>query len=421
MQSDTYALRQEIRTRCEGLTMSQCVERYLDLYGPNENKTEAAKKKGKTFGRFLGGIPVNEASYFELCPFINLKMGWNLRFGDFCEEEQIGQLDRLKRIREATIEGVPIRANEQHFESCADLRRDFFAIEASLPPLLPPPTAALNTAVGSPIGISAPSHPIVETSKDTNGVGVRHAPAQGSPSRQHRPMILRGTIGLGLLVLLSLGALAISGYFSSPPLPLNHVSVAIEVSQEAEQSVPLSEAKLPLIAGDALKLTVKSNEPAYFYLIWLDAAGNVSPIWPWEDRLWNSRSRQMEKSGTSFVLPPQDSPTKEKFVYLKADKPGLNGILVIARRTPLGSDASLKDVISGFSLEGAASPLYSNVVVEIDREGIKRNRKRLPLSNELLQLPKNPLSQLHEFISNHASETGDAAHAICFSFGTVRD
>lgn len=427
-----YSLRQEIRTRCQDLNMKKCLDRYTHIYGENSPKSAAYKSKTKTFERFLSGIAISEDLYLELCPLINLMQGWDLRYGDFCEEKQIEQLDRLRRIDEASIAAKRLRANEDHRESCIGLKRDFSAISAALQQH--PMTNEVfpsKSQTGVAPNVSAQSNH-TSSALDVQPASSTTTPSQTladedltpNPSKGVRALNLKWlwlAAGLASFVLLALVASNIVAYFSKPQGHVSDPTFLIEVAQDGNPSVPLSEARLPLMAGDHLHISASTAEPLYYYIFCLDPAGRVVPKSPWIDDEWQSRSPQFDRPRTSLELPAAESSTKQGVFVLTKDDAGLHAIVLIARRSPLESDSELQKALKGFNPKAAAMPLYSNITVEIDRNGIKRNHQRVPLGDTIIQIDKNPLSQLQAFIKERVAQHGDAAMAICYSFGSSRD
>jgi hypothetical protein len=88
---------------------------------------------------------------------------------------------------------------------------------------------------------------------------------------------------------------------------------------------------LPLRAGDWMRVEAQSNRPAYLYVIYLDARGEASPLFPWRQYDWVNRPA--EEKRTRLHLP--EDPLKDA-APLEAGPSGIEAVLLLARDEPLG-------------------------------------------------------------------------------------
>jgi hypothetical protein len=93
----------------------------------------------------------------------------------------------------------------------------------------------------------------------------------------------------------------------------------------------------PVRAGDKMHLTVRFNQPACTYLIWLDSHGKATPLYP-----WNQDSIEVKEVAER---PPDCQPVKIIFSPMTIGsgwefdhQSGLETVLLLARRTPLGEN-----------------------------------------------------------------------------------
>jgi len=55
--------------------------------------------------------------------------------------------------------------------------------------------------------------------------------------------------------------------------------------ERASEPLPLEQAgATPVRTGGNMSLEAQLNQPAFTYFVWLDAAGNVLPLYPWNSQ-----------------------------------------------------------------------------------------------------------------------------------------
>lgn len=104
---------------------------------------------------------------------------------------------------------------------------------------------------------------------------------------------------------------------------------------------------LPVRSGQSMSVEVQYNRPAHTYLIWLGPDGTVVPLYPWnmdmiEDKTLTSPPPKCRP--TRFLLSPMTIGGGWPF----GQASGLETVLLLARREPLGTDVNLIDLLSGF-------------------------------------------------------------------------
>jgi serine/threonine protein kinase len=79
------------------------------------------------------------------------------------------------------------------------------------------------------------------------------------------------------------------------PLAIDDIRLSvwrtIDVGHDQLRGVisPNDTSALPLYAQDKVRLSVSVSHPAYLYVFWIDAAGKITPVYPWNQGEWNSR------------------------------------------------------------------------------------------------------------------------------------
>jgi len=100
----------------------------------------------------------------------------------------------------------------------------------------------------------------------------------------------------------------------------------------------------PVRNGGAMCLDARLKEPAYIYLIWIDAAGQTMPLYP-----WNNESLEIKDADEP---PPERRATRLVFSPLLGrswtigSEPGLETVLLLTRRNPLPADVKLASLIA---------------------------------------------------------------------------
>ena len=73
-------------------------------------------------------------------------------------------------------------------------------------------------------------------------------------------------------------------------------------------------------------IEIRASRAMYFYVLYLDATGEVSPVYPWENYNWGNRPAQEQRRAT-LNLPDDPGELKE----LTAGPSGIESIIVLAR------------------------------------------------------------------------------------------
>jgi hypothetical protein len=100
---------------------------------------------------------------------------------------------------------------------------------------------------------------------------------------------------------------------------------------------------LPVRASDWMSVEVHFNQPAFTYLVWLDCQGQAVPLYP-----WNYDSIEVKDLNQP---PPLRRPAKVIFSptlgtgWRFGPRGGLETVLLLARRTPLGEGTRLGSLL----------------------------------------------------------------------------
>jgi len=122
---------------------------------------------------------------------------------------------------------------------------------------------------------------------------------------------------------------------------------------------------LPVVSGGAMCIDAQLGEPAFIYLVWIDPQGRVLPLYP-----WNNETLEVTDVNES---PPTRRATKLVFspllgrAWTFGDQPGMETVVVLARRTPLPSDVHLDSFFEELSSDDRTQMLDRRAVVTISK------------------------------------------------------
>jgi hypothetical protein len=115
------------------------------------------------------------------------------------------------------------------------------------------------------------------------------------------------------------------------PIPLSAEMEVLVHRPGIEEALSIDQSGvLPIRQGDVIQIKAALSEPAYVYLIWLDADGHVDPLYPW-DRNFLSNSPPEVRRKTVI------SPEEVNRGWPVEGPSGLETALLLVRRTPIES------------------------------------------------------------------------------------
>jgi hypothetical protein len=155
------------------------------------------------------------------------------------------------------------------------------------------------------------------------------------------------------------GAAALAWWHNAPAKRLpksldGKLTVLVRPPDRTIDPVPVDQpGALPVVSGGAMCIDAQLDEPAFIYLIWIDSRGHVLPLYPWN----NETLEVMDVNEP----PPTRRATKLVFspllgrVWTFGDQPGMETVVVLARRTPLPSDVKLGSIFESALIPSAAA------------------------------------------------------------------
>jgi tRNA A-37 threonylcarbamoyl transferase component Bud32 len=104
---------------------------------------------------------------------------------------------------------------------------------------------------------------------------------------------------------------------------------------------------LPLTARDEFAVEVEMERPAYVYVVWIDADGEVLPVYPWQAGHWES------PRGQERPIKSLRRPEALNHLYPVPEEPGMETLVLLARETPLPADVDLQAEVGKFDKQTA--------------------------------------------------------------------
>jgi serine/threonine protein kinase len=196
------------------------------------------------------------------------------------------------------------------------------------------------------------------------------------------------------------------------------LTVALDVrvwkKDNASRGLTLGDAgALPLRPGDWMRVEARATRPAYLYVVYLDAKGEASPMFPWRKYDWTDRPE--EKRRSSLDLP--EDPRKDA-APLDAGPSGIESVLMLAREEPLSAEenASLAKALAGKPQAGRVDPLRGAVWLggEEERFSVEADRSRPAL--EKAGEVADPVERLRRLLRHEVKGMSEARRGVCYPF-----
>jgi hypothetical protein len=93
---------------------------------------------------------------------------------------------------------------------------------------------------------------------------------------------------------------------------------------------------LPMKTGTRFRLEAVLNQPAFLYVLWIDTAGDVTPLLGWRSGTWQPRPGASARD--RLLLPGWDETSGAHQSYPLEGPAGTETAVLLARREPLTED-----------------------------------------------------------------------------------
>jgi serine/threonine protein kinase len=175
---------------------------------------------------------------------------------------------------------------------------------------------------------------------------------------------------------------------------------------------------LPLQAGDLIRFEVRLDRPGYVYLIYVDANGQATPLYPWRRDSWDEC--RPETARDRLDLP--DDPAKDAGP-LSPGPSGIEAVLMLVRDKPLAEAErrQLAEGLAGRPVRPPAKPdLLRGVVWLGEQEGPRfsnaHDRGRPGFGDDQAVQAHDPVEQVRRLLRTRLQPHGGEARGVCFSF-----
>lgn len=160
-----------------------------------------------------------------------------------------------------------------------------------------------------------------------------------------------------------------------------------------------NEGLLPLHNGDQLHVEARLNQPAYAYILWIDADGKTELLYPSPDRDHDRWPAVLQPSLEHHSPALTDGQVKDAWP-LEGNK-GLETILLLARRTPMAADELAELLKPRYVVARNASPaLCQDLDLAPPQAGFDGERKRGPAKTT--GKVEDPFGPLRTAVAPHA-------------------
>jgi serine/threonine protein kinase len=245
-----------------------------------------------------------------------------------------------------------------------------------------------------------------------------------SPRRALRRLAVGGSLAVALCVLVGAALWwrwSVHSRRASPPregtAPLT-ATLDVRVWKKADTSRGLTLADpgaLPLRPGDWMRIEATASRPAYLYVVYLDAKGEASPMFPWRKYDWSNRPK--EEARTVLHLP--EDPRKDG-APLESGPPGIEAVLLLAREEALtaAKNDRLRRALRGPAKQGKFDPLLGAVWLgeEKERFGVAADRDRARPAQEKAGAVADPVERLRRLLRGEVSRLAAVRRGVCYPF-----
>ena len=245
---------------------------------------------------------------------------------------------------------------------------------------------------------------------------------QAGPLQSARRMMAAAIVIL--LVTLISGAAWLYSHIPRPAVPAmlsGDLNLLVWDAQNRQQPGLhlVSSQSTPLHEGDRVRLTVRLNQPAFIYLVWFDAAGEILPVYPWAKGDWSERP-ESERKQLELALPEN----LDRGWVMRTQHGGTETVLLLARRTPLPLDFDLQHVLSeipyrDLPTSSSTAWFHAGQPWAID-QGDATSRDRSPVLSHAVTIA-DPLLQIHRRIAQLLSPQFEVVHGVSFSVAGCAD
>jgi hypothetical protein len=200
---------------------------------------------------------------------------------------------------------------------------------------------------------------------------------------------------------------------AADPAPRAKLDVRVWKKADPSKGLDLAAAgALPLQAGDWMRIEARTNRPAYLYVVYFDAEGKASPMFPWRKDNWDDRPAEQKRSQLDL---PED-PRKDGSPLTDGPS-GIEAVLLLARDEPLSAEevGRLRRLFEKAPPQGEFDPLRGAVWLGAEERfgnAADRGRPDHDKSRTLV----DPVERMRRLVRNELKGLGGDVRGVCYPF-----
>ena len=171
------------------------------------------------------------------------------------------------------------------------------------------------------------------------------------------------------------------------------LNVLVRPPDRTLDPIPVEQAgAAPVKSGGAMCIDASLNEPGFIYIVWINSESQILPLYPWNNEqleVTDVNQRPPERRAGKLVFSPLLGRN-----WTFGEKPGMETVVLLARRTPIGEGVEIGKLLS---TEGAPIAINdSSQVVRVRLAG--GARVEMAKEQELLASFFAPLAKHFEWV-----------------------
>jgi hypothetical protein len=170
---------------------------------------------------------------------------------------------------------------------------------------------------------------------------------------------------------------------------------------------------LPMGEGDLMRVEAEADRPAYLYVIYVEASGEASPLFPWRKYKWEDRSEEQKRSRLHL---PEDF--SKDGAPLEPGPSGIEAVLLLARDEPLSQEevGQLRQLFQKVP-PGQFDPLRGAVWLGTeDHFGNALDRDRSRPNLEHPEIGLDPVERMRRLVRGDLKSLGGDVRGVCYPF-----
>ncbi|HLW65582.1 MAG TPA: DUF4145 domain-containing protein [Gemmataceae bacterium] len=179
--------------------------------------------------------------------------------------------------------------------------------------------------------------------------------------------------------------------------------------------LPLLGPKSKVNKGDGLRIEAELNRPGYMYIVWLDAGGSVSPVYPWQDHRWDKLPADQKKR--ERLSWPEN--TSGLPVQMDPGPSGVESLILLVREEPWPSDRNMATLFTGLPKPAKVRMIKGEipkVAVWFENGEIVRDEPdRGAINSKRIMDPSDPTLYVQNLLKEKLKPEFPYSRAVCFS------